>query len=71
MSSRRKPAKGLPEPLLSLPAQRTGWKLVQELGAQALATLQDGKVFWVVLQLGQEAIELPVQPVPAVGKAGA
>ena len=71
MSSQGEPAKGLTEPLLGLAAQRTGWKLGQEFGALALATLQDREVIRVVMQISQETIEFPVQPVPALGKAGA
>jgi hypothetical protein len=69
VSCQGKPAQGLTEPLLSLPTQRTGWKLGQEFGALALATLQDREVIRVVMQISQEAIELPVQPVPALGQA--
>ena len=71
MSSQGEPAKSLTEPLLGLAAQRTGWKLGQELCSLPFTTLQDREVIRVVLQLSQEAIELPVQPVPALGKAGA
>jgi hypothetical protein len=69
VSSQGEPAKGLTEPLLGLAAQRTGWKLGQEFGALALAKLQDREVVRVLLQISQEAIELPVQPVPALGQA--
>jgi hypothetical protein len=71
VSSQGEPAKGLTEPLLGLATQRTEWKLGQKFGALALATLQDREVIRVVLQISQEAIELPLQPMPALGQAGA